>query len=384
MMKKRTLFIGIGGVGGQVLMALRRARAAGCVPEHGEDVKYVYLDAADDVAGSAEWQECAADIPFLNIKEEARSFNEMEQNPELKDCVSGMRWQLAERLQVPVYEVEQALAQLNGAGGLRRYGRALLLQSWPAFLRLLKPMTEGAEQLEVHVFFSAAGGTGSGCAMDILGWLEKICLRQYGSILLPYAFFAGMATQEQSLAAELTDWLDLANEELVPHCYLSSPVVDLPTQVETLACALACGQQYFYMGGEYYDHLYDAILPRGAAPGDRFASVGFAKGSPVDLAWVSQLRSLIEVQGTGKGPRHTLLVALPRDTGDPHRAEMVWEMALEDELLPYTVNETGFCCMAPGEDAWVLLLQTAVAAPRVAVFAQLPAAEDYFAVRDDR
>ena len=85
-----------------MLVALRRAKAAGCVPERGEDVKCLYLDAADDVAGSSEWQEWAGDIPFLNLKEEARSLNEMEQNPELKDCVNGMRWQLAERLQVPV------------------------------------------------------------------------------------------------------------------------------------------------------------------------------------------------------------------------------------------------------------------------------------------
>ena len=385
MSKKRTIFIGLGGVGGQMLVALRRAKAAGCVPEHGEDVKCLYLDAADDVAGSSEWQEWAGDIPFLNLKEEARSLNEMEQNPELKDCVNGMRWQLAERLQVPVYEVEQALSRLPGTGGLRRYGRALLLQSWPAVQRLLQPMVEGAEQLEIHVFFSAAGGMGSGAALDMLGWLEKICLRQYGSILLPYAFFVGTSPQEKRLAAELADWLELAHEDMVPHCYLSSPVVDLPTQEQTLARALACGQQFFYVGGEYYDHLYDSVLPRGAAAGDRFASLGFAEGPQDDLEWVSRLGSLIELQGSGKGPRHTLLVALPRSTKDPHRAELAWEDALEDGLLPYSVNESGYCCMAPCEDAWALLLQTGIASSRVALWNQFSeASDDYFAARDDR
>ena len=116
-------------MGGQVLRAWRQAVAASGMPPAGEDVVCLYLDAADDVASSPEWQQWADDIPFLNIKEEARSLNEMEQNPELKDCVGGMRWQLAEQLQVPVYEVEQRLAALNGAGGMRRYGRALLLQS---------------------------------------------------------------------------------------------------------------------------------------------------------------------------------------------------------------------------------------------------------------
>lgn len=383
-MKKRTLLIGLGGVGGQVLMALRRARAVGGVPALGEEIKCLYLDASDDVVTSAEWQDWAADVPFINIKKEARSFNEIEQNPDIRDCVAGMRWQLAERLQVPVYEVEQALAKVNGAGGMRRYGRALLLQSWPAVQRQLQLMAEDAEQLEVHVFFSAAGGTGSGCAMDVLGWLEKVCLRRFGSILLPYAFFSGTAPQEQRLASELTDWLDFANEDLVPHCYLSTPVLELPAQVEVLARALACGQQFFYMGGEYYDHLYDSVLPRGAAPGDRFAALGFETGPLGDLSWVSRLRSLAEVHGTGKGPRHVLLVALPRSASDPHRLEMTWEAALEDDLLPYPVNETGFCCMAPQEDAWVLLLQTGIAASRVAVFAQLPVVDDYFAARDDR
>ena len=207
-MKKRTLLIGLGGIGGRVLLAWRRALAANGMPPAGDEQACLYLDAADDVVSEAEWQEWADDIPFLNIKREARSLNEMEQNAELKDCVGGMRWQLAGRLQVPVYEVEGALGALSGAGGMRRYGRALLLQSWAAVQRLLKPLVEGTEQLEVHVFFSAAGGTGSGAAMDILAYLEKICLRKPGSILLPYAFFAGDSPQEQCLAGELAEWLD--------------------------------------------------------------------------------------------------------------------------------------------------------------------------------
>lgn len=382
-MKKRTLLIGLGGIGGQVLLAWRRALAANGMPPAGDEQACLYLDAADDVAGSPDWQEWAGDIPFLNIKEEARSLNEMEQNPELKDCVGGMRWQLAERLQVPVYEVESALAAVSGAGGMRRYGRALLLQSWAAVQRLLKPLVEGVEQLEVHVFFSAAGGTGSGAAMDILSHLEKICLRKPGSILLPYAFFAGDSPQEQRLASELTEWLDWADEDLVPHCYLSTPVVELPAQVQTVARALACGQQFFYIGGEYYDHLYDAIRPRGSAPGDRFASLGFATGSADTLDWLGQLHSLVAVQGEGKGPRHMLLVALPRSIDDPRRAEMELEDALEDGLLPFHVNESACCCMAPGSEAQAVLLQTGLAATRVATLPTEITSDDFFAARDD-
>ena len=383
-MKKRTLFIGLGGVGGQVLQAWRQAQVATGMPPAGDDVVCLYLDAENDVVEEAAWQEWADDIPYLNIKAEARSFNEMEQNPELKDCIAGMRWQLAAQLQVPVYEVEHALLGMNGAGGLRRYGRALLLQSWPAVLRLLNPMVEGADQLEVHVFFSAAGGTGSGAAMDMLTHLEKICLRKPGSILLPYAFFSAEAPQEQRLAAELTEWLDWVDEDLVPHCYLSSPVLPLQAQVRMVAYVLACGRQYFYIGGEYYDHLYDSLRPRGLAPGDRFASLGFAQGPAENPAWLEQLRSLVEVQGEGRGPRHTLLVALPRSVDDPHRAERDWEDALEDVSLPFAVNDTAFCCMAPGSEAWVLLLQNGLPASRVAVFSALPEADDYFSARDDR
>lgn len=382
-MKKRTLFIGLGGIGGQVLLAWRRALAANGMPPAGDEQACLYLDAADDVVCTPGWQEWAGDIPFLNIKEEARSLNEMEQNPELRDCVGGMRWQLAERLQVPVYEVEGALASMSGAGGMRRYGRALLLQSWAAVQRLLKPLVEGVEQLEVHVFFSAAGGTGSGAAMDILSHLEKICLRKPGSILLPYAFFAGDSPQEQHLSCELAEWLDWADEDLVPHCYLSTPVVELPTQVQTVARALACGQQFFYIGGEYYDHLYDAIRPRGSAPGDRFASLGYATGAADTLDWLGQLHSLVTVQGGGKGPRHMLLVALPRGTDDPRRAEMQLEDALEDGLLPFHVNESACCCMAPGAEARAVLLQTGLAATRVAALPTEITSDDFFAARDD-
>ena len=383
-MTKRTLLIGLGGVGGQVLHAWRQAVAASGMPPAGEDVVCLYLDAADDVAGSPEWQQWADDIPFLNIKVEARSLNEMEQNPDLKDCVGGMRWQLAEQLQVPVYEVEQALATLNGAGGLRRYGRALLLQSWPAVQRLLKPLVEGDLQLEVHVFFSATGGTGAGAAMDILSHMEKICLRKPGSILLPYAFFGGSASHEHRLAAELTEWLDWADEDLVPHAYLCGGVADLPAQVQAVAQALACGQQYFYIGGEYYDHLYDPIRPRGAAPGDRFASLGYATGPVGDFAWLGQLSSQVALLGEGKGPRHALLVAFPRSVADPRGAELALEDALEDDVLPYHVNESATCCLAPGDEACAVLLQSGFAASRAAVLAGLAESDDYFCARDDR
>lgn len=383
-MKKRTILIGLGGVGGQVLLAWKRAVAACDMPPVGDDVACLYLDAVDDVVRTPEWQQWADDIPFLNIKEEARSLNEMEQNPELKDCVGGMRWQLAEKLQVPVYEVEQALAALNGAGGLRRYGRALLLQSWPTVQRLLKPLVEGDLQLEVHVFFSATGGTGAGAAMDMLNYLEKICLRKPGSILLPYVFFGAVANHEYRLATELTEWLDWADEDLVPHAYLCGGVADLSVQVQTVAQALACGQQYFYIGGEYYDHLYDPIRPRGVAPGDRFASLGYATGPVEDFSWLGRLSSLVEVQGEGKGPRHTLLVALPRSVKDPRGIEMTLEDSLEEGLLPCHVNESATCCMASGEEACAVLLQSGFAASRAVILAGLEESGDFFSARDDR
>lgn len=384
-MKKRILLIGLGGVGGQVLLAWRRALAAGGMPLAGGEVACLYLDAADDVACTPAWQHWADDIPFLNIRKEARSLNEMEQNPELKSCVSGMRWQVAEKLQVPVYEVEKALAALQGAGGWRRYGRALLLQSRAAVERLLKPMLEDAEQLEVHVFFSAAGGTGCGCAMDVLGWLEKACLRKPGSVLLPYAFFAGKSAQEKRLADELTDWLDLADEDLVPHCYLAGPGVELAEQVRTVAQALVWGRQIFYIGGEYYDHLYDALRPRGFAPADRFASLGIASAAVGDTAWIPGLGSLVQVEGEGKGPRHDVLVALPQSVEDASL-----EARLEAELegsLPFYANAVSFCPMAPGKEMLVLLLQSSIAASRVAMFnalATVPGTDDYFTARDDR
>lgn len=385
-MKKRTLLIGLGGAGGQVLLAWRRAWAASNMPPVGDEVACLYLDAADDVVNTPEWQALAADIPYLNIKTEARSLNEMEQNPELKDCVAGMRWQVAEALQVPVYEVEQALGGLTGAGGWRRYGRALLLQSWAAVQRLLTPLLEGAEQLEVHVFFAAGGGTGGGCAMDVLGYLEKVCLRRPGSVLLPYAFAEGAGAQEQCVLAELATWLDWADEELVPHGYVAEQGGDVAARADIVARAMVCGRQFFYIGGEYYDHLYDAIRPRGCAPGDRLASLGYAAGPVDDFDWLKQIRSLAAVEGEGKGPRYTLLVALPRAVDDAHRLECRLEDELE-EALPFHVNEMAFCSMAPGDEAQALLLQNGMAPARCAVLnrlAPLAGQQGYFASRDDR
>lgn len=388
MIKRCPIYIGIGGTGGQMLIELRRVSAASGMPPQGEETRYLYLDTSADVVGTPDWQQWAGDIPFLNLKEEARSLNEMEQNPELRDCVGGMRWQLAERLHVPVYEVEQALSRTNGAGGMRRYARALFLQSWPAVQRILTPLTEGVEQLEFHVFFSAGGGTGSGCAPDLLYRLEKICLRKPGSILLPYAFFSAETTPtQQRLAAELADWLELADEDLLPHCYLSTPVADLPAQVQTLARALTCARHYFYIGGEYYDHLYDSIRPRGTTPADRFASLGYATGPADTPAWLAGMHSMVTLCGEGKGPRNVLIIALPRSAEDPRALEIAIEDALED-APPCRLSDTAFCSLAPGDAAQALLLQTGIAPARCALLQQFATAsideEDYFAARSDR
>jgi hypothetical protein len=130
--------------------------------------------------------------------------------------------------------------------------------------------------------------------------------------------------------------------------------------------------------------LYDAIRPRGAAPGDRFASLGYGTGPVEDLAWLGRLGSQVALQGEGKGPRHALLVALPRSVADPRGAEMALEDALEDGVLPYHVNESATCCMAPGEDACAVLLQSGFAASRAVVLAGLAESDDYFSARDDK
>ncbi len=62
------------------------------------------------------------------------------------------------------------------------------------------------------------------------------------------------------------------------------------------------------------------------------------------------------------------------------------EDALED-TLPFHLNETAFCCMAPGPEACAVLLQSGIAPTRLAVFNRLAALEgstSYFDARDDR
>ena len=206
-----------------------------------------------------------------------------------------------------------------------------------------------------------------------------------GIITISREFGSGGRELGKRLADELTEWLDLADEDLVPHCYLAGPGVELAEQVRTVAQALVWGRQIFYIGGEYYDHLYDALRPRGASPADRFASLGVASAAVGDTAWVPGLRSLVQVEGEGKGPRHDVLVALPQGVEDVS-LEARLEAELEDSL-PFHANAISFCPMAPGEEILVLLLQSSIAASRVAMFnalADVPGADDYFTARDDR
>ena len=94
---------------------------------------------------------------------------------------------------------------------------------------------------------------------------------------------------------------------------------------------------------------------------------------------------MVQVVGEGKGPRHDVLVALPRGADDAS-LEARLEAELEDSL-PFYANAVTFCPMAPGDELLVVVLQSSLAAGRVAVFgalAALPEAADYFAARDDR
>ena len=106
---------------------------------------------------------------------------------------------------------------------------------------------------------------------------------------------------------------------------------------------------------------------------------------PGDVSWVPGLGSLVQVVGEGKGPRYDVLVALPRDADDIS-LEARLEAELEDSL-PFHANAVTFCPMAPGDELLVVLLQSSLAAGRVAVFgalAELRGGDDYFAARDDR
>ena len=69
---------------------------------------------------------------------------------------------------------------------------------------------------------------------------------------------------------------------------------------------------------------------------------------------------------------------------------MPLECQVEDELedtLPFHLNDTVYCSMAPGAEAQALLLQSGLGAARCGVLSNLagmPAVQDYFAARDDR
>lgn len=396
-MKARHLLIALGGMGGRTLLDFRRALDAQPRADMPE-LRYLYLDAEEDVVSQAAWQQHAADIPFLNLKKEARALNEMEQNPALRPWVDSLRWKVAEQLGKPVYEADAALSRLPGAGRWRRYGRALFLHCREAVLRLLQPLVEevGTRGLTVHVFFSAGGGTGSGAAMDMLSLLQKLAMRVPGRfVLLPYVYMGGeekaagsYTANRQQLMQELAKWLEEADEDTVPHCYLASEMAPgTPTPEAQTACtarALLSGLQLF-LRGEYYAHLYDSIPPRKAAPGDRFATLGQASAADPAAA-LEQLHGLSRYS-PGKGPRNTLLAALPMDAANPFAGEQALELLLE-ETFPLPLHEQEVESISPTAETQFLLLQHGLSPAQPAVFdwlRQQPADEAvrYFARLDD-
>ena len=197
--------IGLGGTGGATLKAFRaetveRQGEYQNLLQQGRRFEYLYLDSSEvDVDNAARWEykdqhtglEQGTQALLLSLPENATA-EEIANHPQVEPWIgeNGAEHLNETLLSGPVY----------GALQRRRYGRVLAAVNADAIRRSVENgvrelswgLTGRDRRVTFHVFASAGGGTGSGCLVDVLTLLPRVCrnFNIHGKIVA-YLFVGG-------------------------------------------------------------------------------------------------------------------------------------------------------------------------------------------------
>jgi hemerythrin-like domain-containing protein len=178
---KNHLFIGLGGQGGKTIAELKkvfssREQDANHLDDLGQTCDFLYIDSSRDVTDERRnWFHFGKDLSlkpdsFLYLKDGGESIDvdSMAQKPDVAPWI-GEKDKLKRFL--------EGSQGIQGANQRRRLGRLLFARNATRIRQAvcedkIGPMLANANQCAIHIFASLAGGTGSGCLVDLVSMIR--------------------------------------------------------------------------------------------------------------------------------------------------------------------------------------------------------------------
>lgn len=194
-MSNHQLIIGLGGVGGLSVAAFRRTVVAYendykfLTEERGTRFEYLYIDSNDDVLNSDIWSIYGKSVrlnrsDFVMLKEGdgTDSIKEISLQENIAPWIGNVAEHFARQIgksDTGDGSLGSELVGLAGTGQLRRYGRvlfALHAQDIRVNLRnkIAKLTRESDSDVDVRIFCSLGGGTGSGSIVDMVTLIQRL------------------------------------------------------------------------------------------------------------------------------------------------------------------------------------------------------------------
>jgi hypothetical protein len=178
---KNHLFIGLGGQGGKTIAELRkvfasRERDVAHMKDLGQTCEFLYIDSSRDVTDERlNWFHFGQDLSlkpdsFLYLKDGAESIDvdSVAQKPDVAPWIGE---------KVKLKKFLEGSQGIQGANQRRRLGRLLFARKATEIRKAvcedkIDPMLANSSQCAIHIFASLAGGTGSGCLVDLISMIR--------------------------------------------------------------------------------------------------------------------------------------------------------------------------------------------------------------------
>lgn len=188
---KNEFIIGLGGVGGRAIQAFRRT----CVmrkddtrqlEENGGRFQFLYIDSNDDIIGGAGWEIYGEDISLLptdiiKLKEGNRipSISQIAEQENIAPWIGKLSEHFSKRARGNSQSTDTQLQGLEGAGQLRRFGRALFARHSAGIRNVISSkiadLKNGREStINFRIFCTLGGGTGSGSVIDMITMIRSM------------------------------------------------------------------------------------------------------------------------------------------------------------------------------------------------------------------
>jgi len=283
---KNHLFIGLGGQGGNTIAQLRkviesRDNDVQSLKEKGLQWDFLYIDSSRDVSNVRKtWTHFGKDLSLppsclLYLKEEGSSVDAdaLALKPDVAPWIGDTN--ILKRFL-------SGTQGIVGANQRRRLGRLLFARNAEtlrtACWQRINPMLGASTSCAIHIFASLAGGTGSGCIIDLVTMLRTV--HPNASTDDGFPIFLYLYVTEQSFpqsqvgyfhenqAAALRDLNALACEKFHPHL-LGAAIKDdrfssqqpitqiiLSSQINNLSRMLTLEQQHQIVAEAAFERIY--------------------------------------------------------------------------------------------------------------------------------